>query len=256
MRTILTAAALAASLAGCTWVKMAPGGADVRVARATDDMAACERRGEIAVSVKDRLGPYERNELRVRDELETLARNEAAGLGADTLQPLDEPSAGEQRFAAAGAGLQGFIGAGHADGRGGGVELHPDAAAGEQAGQGGGRGEGQGTAHREVLGKRGEPGVETQAGGDCDPRPPLPAMRAGPRGPAPFMWLAAIGGPDQRSTGLPSASITCTSPSSRARTGASIFDRSPTTTHSRAPGSIWRAEALTSSTVIASLRAW
>ena len=100
MRTILTAAALAASLAGCTWVKMAPGGADVRVARATDDMAACERRGEIAVSVKDRLGPYERNDIKVRDELETLARNEAPGLSADTVQPKAEPDDGEQRFLA------------------------------------------------------------------------------------------------------------------------------------------------------------
>jgi len=36
----------------------------------------------------------------VREELETLARNEAPGLGADTLQPLEEPRDGEQRFAA------------------------------------------------------------------------------------------------------------------------------------------------------------
>ena len=100
MRILLTAAVLAASLSACTWVKMAPGGADVRVARATDDLAACERRGEIAVSVKDRLGPYERNELRVRDELETLARNEAPGLAADTVQPKAEPADGEQRFLA------------------------------------------------------------------------------------------------------------------------------------------------------------
>ena len=50
-------------------------------------LAACEKRGEIEVSVKDRLGPYERDELRVRDELETLARNEAPGLCADTIQP-------------------------------------------------------------------------------------------------------------------------------------------------------------------------
>ena len=79
---------------------MAPGGAQVQVARADRDLGACERRGEIAVSVKDRLGPYTRDPIRVRDELETLARNEAPGLQADTVQPKSEPADGEQRFLA------------------------------------------------------------------------------------------------------------------------------------------------------------
>ena len=52
------------------------------------------------MSVKDSVAFYERNTLRVRDELETLARNEAPGLQADTLQPLGDPVHGEQRFAA------------------------------------------------------------------------------------------------------------------------------------------------------------
>lgn len=90
--------ALLGSLSACTFVKMAPGGAQVRVARSDRDMASCEKRGEIAVSVKDRLGPYSRNPIRVRDELETLARNEAPGLQADTVQPKTEPADGEQRF--------------------------------------------------------------------------------------------------------------------------------------------------------------
>lgn len=85
-------------LSACTFVKMGPGGAQVRVARADRDMSSCEKRGEIAVSVKDRLGPYSRNPIRVRDELETLARNEAPGLQADTVQPKTEPADGEQRF--------------------------------------------------------------------------------------------------------------------------------------------------------------
>ena len=51
-------------------------------------------------AVKDRLGPYERNPRKVRDELETLARNEAPGLGADTVQALDGPEDGTQRWRA------------------------------------------------------------------------------------------------------------------------------------------------------------
>ena len=63
-------------------------------------MSVCEKRGEVSVSVKNRLGPYERNDIKDRDEHETLARNEAPGLGADTVQPLGPPIEGEQRFAA------------------------------------------------------------------------------------------------------------------------------------------------------------
>ena len=51
------------------------------------------------VSVKESIVFYERNRLRVRDELETLARNEAPGLGGDTVQPLDGYEDGNQRFA-------------------------------------------------------------------------------------------------------------------------------------------------------------
>lgn len=100
MRRILLAPVVMAILAGCTWVHMAPGASAVRVISAGVTPAGCEKRGEVAVSVKDRLGFYERNDLRVREELETLARNEAPGLEADTIQPLAAPNDGEQRFAA------------------------------------------------------------------------------------------------------------------------------------------------------------
>jgi len=94
------AVAFALALPACTFVKMAPGADQVRVVRADQDVSACEKRGEVAVSVKDRLGPYQRDEIRVIDELETLARNEAPGLGADTVQPIGAPVDGEQRWRA------------------------------------------------------------------------------------------------------------------------------------------------------------
>ena len=100
LRYSLLAASLALSLGACTWVKMEPDGASVRVARASDSLGACTKKGEVAVSVRDKVGLYQRNDLKVRDELETMARNEANSLAADTIQPLNEPSAGEQRFAA------------------------------------------------------------------------------------------------------------------------------------------------------------
>lgn len=92
------ALAAAASVSGCTWVHMAPGASAVRVAASAP--TGCEKRGEVEVSVKHSVAFVERNPLRVRDELETLARNEAPGLGADTVHPLAPPVAGSQRFAA------------------------------------------------------------------------------------------------------------------------------------------------------------
>ncbi len=96
--TVLVFSTLAAFVSGCTWVHMAPGASAVKVV--TSPPTGCEQRGEVEVSVKDRLGPYERNALRVREELETLARNEAPGLNADVVQALAEPADGKQRFAA------------------------------------------------------------------------------------------------------------------------------------------------------------
>ena len=62
---LLTTSLLTAVLAsGCTWVHMAPGASAVRVVSSAP--AGCEQRGEVEVSVKSGLGPYERNALRVR----------------------------------------------------------------------------------------------------------------------------------------------------------------------------------------------
>lgn len=87
-------------LSACSFVKMAPGGDAVKVAAIGKDLSACEKRGDITVSVKDRLGPYERDVLRVKDELEVLARNEAPGLNADTVQAIAEVNDGAQKWRA------------------------------------------------------------------------------------------------------------------------------------------------------------
>lgn len=100
MRIVLFVAATTLALSACTFVKMGPGADEVRVIAQGASPAGCEKRGEIDVSVKDRLGPYERDELRVKDELETLARNEAPSVSADTIQPKLAPADGAQRFIA------------------------------------------------------------------------------------------------------------------------------------------------------------
>jgi hypothetical protein len=50
--------------------------------------------------VLDHVGPVDRSGLKVRDELEVMARNEAAGMGADTIKPLGDPRDGVQSWGA------------------------------------------------------------------------------------------------------------------------------------------------------------
>ncbi|HEY4530101.1 MAG TPA: DUF4156 domain-containing protein [Luteimonas sp.] len=97
MRKLLLVPILA-TLSACTWVHMAPGASSVRVAASPP--AGCEKRGEVEVAVKHSIAFIDRNPLRVREELETLARNEAPGLQADTIHPLSDPIRGVQRWAA------------------------------------------------------------------------------------------------------------------------------------------------------------
>ncbi|HQW81651.1 MAG: DUF4156 domain-containing protein [Rhodanobacteraceae bacterium] len=85
--------------AGCTWVEPDTAGKQVQVAYGKN-LGSCTSKGDITVSVKYKVGVYRRNDLKVRDELESLARNEAARIGADTIQATDEPLNGEQRFGA------------------------------------------------------------------------------------------------------------------------------------------------------------
>ena len=88
-----------ALLSSCTWVEPDAAGSSVRVAY-NEDLARCAKRGDVNVSVKDSVWFYDRNELKVLDELESLARNEAARIGADTVQARGEPREGTQDFAA------------------------------------------------------------------------------------------------------------------------------------------------------------
>lgn len=95
MRSILLLGCLL-SLSACTFVHMAPKATSVKVLATAP---ACEKRGEAEVSVRHKVGFYERSEAQVRDELETLARNEAPGVGADTISPLGPPVEGGQSWA-------------------------------------------------------------------------------------------------------------------------------------------------------------
>jgi len=92
--------AAATSLAACSWgIRLDSGGQKVRTVW-NGDVGSCVDKGRVTVSVLDHVGPMNRNDLKVRDELEVMARNEAADIGADTIKPLGDPRDGEQSFSA------------------------------------------------------------------------------------------------------------------------------------------------------------
>ncbi len=99
-RPLLVLLAATLPLAACSWgIRLDSGGQKVRTVW-NGEVSGCADKGRVTVSVLDHVGPMQRGDLKVRDELEVMARNEAASLGADTIKPLADPQGGEQSFAA------------------------------------------------------------------------------------------------------------------------------------------------------------
>lgn len=95
---LLTALMLCAALTvGCAWVKLTPEGESVRVA-SPDAVGSCVREGKVTVSLKNRVAGFERKPTKVADELATLARNEGALLGGDTVVAESTVADGRQVF--------------------------------------------------------------------------------------------------------------------------------------------------------------
>jgi len=95
-------------LSACSWgITMDPAAKNVRTAW-SGDVSGCRELGKVTVSVMDHVGPVDRNTITVRDELEVLARNQAAEMHADTIKPLAEPSNGSQPWGAYQCGVTGM----------------------------------------------------------------------------------------------------------------------------------------------------
>ncbi len=89
------------ALGACSWgINLNDAGKQIRTAWNGDVSSACTDLGKVTVSVMDHVGPVDRNDIKVRDELEVMARNEAASMQADTIKPLGEPVDGAQSWAA------------------------------------------------------------------------------------------------------------------------------------------------------------
>jgi hypothetical protein len=87
----------APAFAACTWVKPTEGGAEVRVAGASE-VAGCERLGRTTSQVASKILVFARSEKTMTAELATLAQNEAARMGGDTVVPTTPIEDGRQQF--------------------------------------------------------------------------------------------------------------------------------------------------------------
>lgn len=100
MRKTLLLLVPIALLGACTYgITLDEAGKSVRTAWSSD-VSSCRDLGKVTVSVMDHVGPIDRNDIKVRDELEVMARNEAAKMHADTIKPLGEPTDGSQPWGA------------------------------------------------------------------------------------------------------------------------------------------------------------
>jgi hypothetical protein len=93
----LAVIAIAAVTSSCTWVKVTEKGSSVAVANAAN-VRGCANLSEVTVSVTSKVGFIKRDADKVATELANLARNEAVGLGGDTIVPSSTIENGKQSF--------------------------------------------------------------------------------------------------------------------------------------------------------------
>lgn len=89
MKKALIVSCVVLILSSCTWVKVTPKGDGVRLVPSNKYVAQCKNLGKVNAKVVSQI-IFERNPDKVAEELANMARNEAAGMGADTIVPISE----------------------------------------------------------------------------------------------------------------------------------------------------------------------
>ena len=78
-------------------MKLTPAGEVVRVAK-ENEVAGCETKGRTHAQTTDRVLIFARRDPTIQNELESLARNEAALMGGDAIVPASAIERGRQTF--------------------------------------------------------------------------------------------------------------------------------------------------------------
>ena len=82
---------------GCNWVPLTSEGENVRVLQASA-VTDCQKVGKVSSNTSDRILIFARSDRKVREELESLARNEAVDLNGDAIVPIGAEADGRQSF--------------------------------------------------------------------------------------------------------------------------------------------------------------
>lgn len=85
-------------ISSCTWVRLTKDGEAVSV-KTQDEVSDCKRVAKTNASLRSKVLGIERNEDKVKLELETLARNAAVEYGGNAVVPITEIKDGQQSFA-------------------------------------------------------------------------------------------------------------------------------------------------------------
>jgi Domain of unknown function (DUF4156) len=90
-RIAVLCAALALPAGACAWVKLTDAGSQVRMATPAE-VASCDKLGATHAKTSPDAWIFSRNPRKIDQEVEFLARNEAADMGGDTIVPRSPTS--------------------------------------------------------------------------------------------------------------------------------------------------------------------
>ena len=98
-RSIRVGAAICVAALGfaCTWVPLTEGGEQVQLA-SEKAVEACRQIGRTVAHTRSKVMLFARGESTIREELQSLARNDAAKMNGTTVAPLGPAVNGEQPF--------------------------------------------------------------------------------------------------------------------------------------------------------------
>jgi hypothetical protein len=95
---LIISSLLVTTLSGCAWVSLSPGGERVRVMQ-PEEVTVCQKLGRTTASTSTTvLGFIGRSYPTVSEEVQSLARNEAANMGGDSIAPEGGIESGRQTF--------------------------------------------------------------------------------------------------------------------------------------------------------------
>ena len=100
MRVAIAASLLLATLAGCTWVTQTPEAlqSNIQALDTKDALVRCQQIAANQLKVATKLGALQRMPDDVEHDLRTMAINQAATVGADSVAPLTDVKDGVQTW--------------------------------------------------------------------------------------------------------------------------------------------------------------